>query len=327
MLLRAEIDHVSKGPRVLDSLPFDATCRPDVVGMSYKKLYEQIRLGLGQGHGRYYQPWLQIRRKNPSPCSNQVVAWLPPLQRVAHFFSRGEYHTALLLLWLAVLDLREQYPIWPIAHPHPLTGAEGASQLKLAWSRGLLQIAQKAGIDHGYEIGSRRPYIATMDLVATVKSKNELKLFAFSSKPINDADQEVKWRTLERLELERRYTDEIRALYLVSSSSLVPTLMAGNLEWWLDCSTLHFQPSMLLLANRFSDCVNKRTDLSLSESIHYAAKTIGIPLDTAWLLFRHCAWTQKIDIDPSWPVIATYPIRAGGRELRASVRRQLFEEA
>ena len=64
--------------------------KPRVKGMTYAKLYRSIRAGFGGGHGIEYEPWLRLRRKNPSPESNQVVAWLPILNRVAHFFSRGE---------------------------------------------------------------------------------------------------------------------------------------------------------------------------------------------------------------------------------------------
>jgi hypothetical protein len=75
--------------------------------MTHKKMCELIQQGRGMGHGRSYLPWLMLRRKNPSPNSNQAVSWVPPLERTAHYFSRGEYHTALLLLWLGVKDLRE----------------------------------------------------------------------------------------------------------------------------------------------------------------------------------------------------------------------------
>jgi hypothetical protein len=64
-------------------------------GMPQKKLRERIPLGHGLGDGRDYLPWLTLRKKNSSPDSNQVCSWMPPLRRFAHYFSRGEYHTAL----------------------------------------------------------------------------------------------------------------------------------------------------------------------------------------------------------------------------------------
>lgn len=326
MQIRADA-HLSAGMRDTDVLPTEPSPKQRrTKGMTYKKLYEHIRVGYGIGHGISYKPWLTLRRKNPSPHSNQVVSWMPPLQRSAHYFSRGEYHTALLLLWLGVQDLREQFPLWPIPHPHPLSGAPGTEALQLAWSRGLLEIAAAAKIDHGYEIGSRQPYIASLDLVATVHLPSQIRLVTFSSKPIIEADEEVKWRTLERLELERRYTAEIEALYFVSSSALIPLLTAGQLEWWLDCSTLHCAPHLLLESEKFADQINERLDLPINESVVRAAQLISVSIENGWLLFRHCAWTQKIDIDPSIRILTSHPLRAGGRALRDAMRRRLFGE-
>ena len=310
-----------------DTLVLEPIPKPRSRSMTYAKLYRSIRAGFGTGHGIEYVPWLRLRRKNSSPESNQVVARLPILNRVAHFFSRGEYHTALLLLWLGVADLREQYPIWPIAHPHPLIGATGADGWSLGFSRGLLSIAQEAGINHGYEIGRRLLYIATLDLLVTVKIRNAITLAIFSSKPIDDPDAEVRWRTLERLELERRYAKEISASYHVSSSSLVPILLAGQLEWWLDCASLALTPSLIQFAEPFAAQVMCRSNDSIVEAVSAAAKRLKIDLDNAWLLFRHCAWTQTIDIDPSQKILTSYPIRLGGHKLRRNLQKSLFGES
>lgn len=294
--------------------------------MSYKKLYRQIALGYGQGHGAYYQPWLRIRRKNTSPKSNQVVAWLPPLRREAHFFSRGEYHTALLLLWLQVQDLREQYPIWPVPHPHPLSGAPNVNDTQLPWSKGLLAIAKAAGIDHGVEVGTRQPYVATMDLVATAEVNGKIRLFTFSSKPIVDPSEEIKWRTLERLELERRYVQEIGGKHVITTSALIPIRVAGHLEWWLDGVCHGGQDALQAKADHFAAHVEMCAEhLSMAEAVRGAAQEVSIDLDSAWLLFRHCGWTQKIDIDPTQPLLTSYPIQRGGRALRSVIRRRLFD--
>jgi len=265
------------GSHAEERLPTDSLSkRRCPKGMTYKKLFEHIRLGYGTGHGDLYKPWLTLRRKNPSPKSNQVVSFMPPLKRTAHYFSRGEYHTALLLLWLGVQDLREQYPIWPIPHPHPLDGAPCTSSVRLNWSRGLLAIANEAKIEHGREVGSRQPYVASLDLVATVPLQDGPALSVFSSKPIRESDDEVKWRTLERLELERRYALEIGAGYFVSSSALIPLQFAGQLEWWLDCSTLHCVPELLASAQRFSDSISAHPELALSEAVALAAESASI---------------------------------------------------
>lgn len=294
-------------------------------GMTKKKLLERIQLGHGLGDGSKYLPWLTLRKKNSSPNSNQVCSWMPPLRRSAHYFSRGEYHTALVLLWLGVQDLREQFPIWPIPHPHPLE-TSNSTHANRPWARGLLTISKEANIKHGSEFGTRLPYIASLDLLATVQLRTHRMLAVFSSKPISEPTMEVKWRTLERLELERRYTAEIDGRYFVSSSALVPQLTAGQLEWWLDASTLACAPELLAYAERFAIQLNDRLDLSIRENVARAAHTLSIPLESAWFLFRHCAWTQAIDIDPSIRVLTSYPVRAGGRAMRDALRRRLFGE-
>jgi hypothetical protein len=265
-----------------------------------------------------------LRRKNPSPHSNQVVSFMPPLQRTAHYFSRGEYHTALLLLWLGVKDLREQFPLWPVPHPHPLEGMPGMPPVATRWSRGLLEIARDAGIEHGFEFGTRLPYIATIDLLATVPLQGRVALATFSSKPIKEPNDDVKRRTLERLELERRYSTDIAARYFVSSSALIPLLTAGQLEWWLDASTLHCAPHLLPHQERFAEHFNRYLEHPINEAVRAVANLMSIALGDAWLLFRHCGWTQAIDIDPSLPVLTSRPPQPGGRALRDTLRRSLF---
>lgn len=294
--------------------------------MKLKKLFEQIRMGFGQGHGCDYQPWLKVRRKNSSSKSNQVVAWMSPLGRSAHYFSKGEYKTALLLLWLGVNDLREQYPLWPISHPHPLTGALSHSSMELPWMRGLMDIASEAGIDHGVEVGTDIPYVATIDFLVTLHTAAGLKLVGISCKPFSDSSTQVKARTMERLELERRYFKEAGVRYLVSSSSLVPNLMAGQLEWWMGCSVLHNNTELYQHSNQFAAFLEEHEDVSIAEAIIEASKCFEIALEAAWQLFRYCAWHQLIDIDPTERVVTSHPIHQGGRALRATLRESIFGE-
>jgi hypothetical protein len=165
------------------TLPTEPMPKPRQKGMTYEKLRERILIGHGMGHGSGYLPWLTLRRKNPSPISNQVPSWMPPLGRAAHYFSRGEYHTALLLLWLGVKDLREQFPLWPLPHPHPLDGVQETADVVRPWAPGLLDIAREANIDHGHEIGTHLPYVASLDLVAgslsalSIRSRSMYSIF------------------------------------------------------------------------------------------------------------------------------------------------------
>lgn len=306
--------------------PIETEQQPRRKTMTIKKLIEQIRLGFGQGHGRTYQPWLKIRRKNSTSKSNQVVAWMQTLGRVAHYFSRGEYRIALLLLWLGIEELREQYPLWPIAHPHPLQGAEGAESTKHQWVRGLMDIASEAGIDHGVEVGTNIPYIATIDLLATLRTHTGPKLIGISCKPYSSSDAVIRPRSLERLELERRYFEEIEARYLVVNSALVSNSMAGQLELWMESSVLNESPNLHLHSSRFAAFIEEHPQLSIADAVVKAAQVVGIDEADAWQLFRYCAWYQLIDVDPTKPLLTSHPIPRGGRALRAKLRAAIFGE-
>jgi hypothetical protein len=307
-------------PLSLEPLP-----RPRRVAvMTYEKLYKRIEQGMGIGHGSNYTPWLTIRRKNTSPSSGQVVSWMPPLKRDAHYFSVGEFHTALVLLWIGVQDLREQYPIWPVSHPHPLVGAADSETNSYPWAPGLATIADEANIRHGTEVGSDVLYVASIDLLATVPFEDGPRLATFSSKPFNSPEADVRWRTAERLELERRYSAAVNARYFISSSALVPPSVAANLEWWFDFSTLDLCPHLLPHVDEFAKILNESSDLGLNEVVPLAAQVCNIALQEGWLLFRHCAWHQFIDINPSITIRTSHPPPSGGRQLRQKWKDFLF---
>lgn len=289
----------------------------------FKQICERILDGAGSGHCSAFQPWLQLRRKNASKESNQVRGWIVPLGRTATYMSRGEYRTALLLLWLKIADLREQYPIWPTAHPHPLEGAELAPS-NLKPSRGLLAIASESGINHEKEIGTKIPYIATIDFAATVVIDGIARLFLFALKPIAHRDQAVEWKTAGRLELERRYSEEIEATYKVIYSGIVSDELAANLDKWAVHSDLSEHPHLRASIQRFNDAMNVNHGLSIRESIAKAADDCGLEPSDAWVLHNYCAWHQIIDIDPRKELLHSYPAPQGGRAFRQKLREQFF---
>lgn len=289
----------------------------------FEKICERILAGDGSGHGSSYRAWLQLHRKNSSKVSNQVQGWVVPLGRIATYMSRGEYRTAMLLLWLGVADLREQYPIWPTTHPHPLEGAEFAPP-NLGGVRGLLEIADEAGIQHGEEVGTNIPYIATIDLAATVIIDDTARLFLFALKPFATEDHTVPWRTAERLELERRYSKEIAAPYDLIYSGIVPDTLAANLDQWIVHSDLNEHQHLLPSVRPFIDEMNAYRNLSVRNSVSHAAEVCRINIGDAWVLYSHCAWHQHIDVDPRVEPLHSYPAPAGGQQFRQQLREKFF---
>jgi hypothetical protein len=214
--------------------------------------------------------------------------------------------------------------MWPVPHPHPLQPYLSEVEHRFDWAPGLLEIARQAGIEHGVEVGTSIPYIATLDQLVTARPSGKLGLFCFSSKPISSPNQDVSWRVKERLELERRYSDAVAERYIVISSSLLPTRMVGQLEWAIDCSTLDFQPELRSHSQKFADLVSAAPSLPVATAVHDAARRVGLSTQEGWLLFRHCAWHQYIDVDIFSPLLTSLPVRSGGRARRSALRVELF---
>jgi hypothetical protein len=249
---------------------------------------------------------------------------MPVRGRTGHYFARGEYTIALLLDWLGVQDVREQLPLWPTPHEHPLKGAPGTQGLQLPWVRGLAQIAAEAGIRHGVEPGTSVPHIATLDLMVTDEGPSGLRLCGFACKP-EPKGEELPWRVREHLELQRLYCRELSSTFLLVASTLVPLVFAGQLESW-SCA---FAIPTVLAERRedFAGLVAEAKDASLTEAVNNAAYRLSLTSPDSALLYRHCAWHQLIDIDPAQPILPSRPIPLGGRARRAELRRNLLGSA
>jgi hypothetical protein len=297
--------------------------------MNWNKLFSLIALGYGQGHGDDYRPFLLITRKNSSPHSNQSAGRpLPGYARQFHFQSRDERNVALVLVWLGAKDIREQFPLWPVAHDHPLSGAPGAENLLLEEAPGLLDLAREAGIDHGEFVGSDVPYIATMDLMVTVHSNGVPRLVAVSCKPrqrVLAADSAS--RMLERLELERLYCKELSIPHHIGDAAAFSRKLIANLQWLAPdktvASSLLDGPNLAL----FCDVLQRKIHQDpIDQVIQHAASKVKWSNEKANSAFRFLAWHQEIDIDLSLPIMMTQPAKPGGQALRSALQKKLFGE-
>lgn len=299
--------------------------------MSWSLLKQYIMDGRGQGWGMSYLPWLWIRRRNPSPVSNQVAgAMLPGLNRECCFLARVEWLIALLCFWLGALDVREQFPLWPWEHPHPLEDILFGQNNVLPASVGLLAIAKEAGIDHGRFVGSNVPYCATTDLVVTVQGQDGLRLAAIpvkAAKPLLEA--EPADRAIERLELERRYHGALDNHFGgVATEELISKVLGGQLVWFSSAArlppTLDDPLRTIEFALAFEDAAPCGT---IESAVNSVSARMGLDLSDGNLLFRHCVWTRLIDVDLSYDVEMTYPPRRGSARLVSLLRHKLFGEA
>lgn len=297
--------------------------------VTYQRLRALISAGVGTGHGESYQPFLQIKRWNPSPVSTQVMSALPPYERVAHFFSLSEWNIALLASWAGCL-VREQFPLWPWPHHHPEYRLE-RKHAPLPWSIGMEALCRRAGIRHGVFPGTTIPYIWTIDLALTLPwAEDPTKQCAFVSiKPLESERftyVDPLDRGAEKLEMEHRYAKEMGIAYFAGDSSFFPDTLWANLDWLRTAAAPPTKPSWRSalegFIKRYSDEFTKWSVIELTERL---AKDYVVSREAADYLIQHCLWHQIIDCDLSRHINTSSPARPGGRRLRAQFRASLME--
>lgn len=294
--------------------------------MSWTKLEERLSLGDGQGHFENYRSFLQVTRNNISSQGNQAVGPLPNCGRRFNFLSRVERHVALACVWLGALDVREQFPLWPWPHPHPLNDwPHGNVRENLV--PGLIEIARGADIDHGHWVGSRVPYVGTLDLMVTVGTLEAPRLAGIACKPKALLRLGLKsQRRLARLELERRYCQSVGATHVIVDRDDVPLTLAANLEVLAPDAGLLERTRAHASYERLRDPLIAH--LTAGEPIRaavLAAVAHASCMDSdGWDAFRMVAWTQAVDIDLSRPIHHTEPVMPGGRALRRAMQRKFF---
>ena len=283
-----------------------------------KQVIRLIRAGYGQGRGDHYKPWIRIRRNFSSPVSHQVFESVAIHTRNHHFLSSLEYHTALLLAYLGCIELRECLPLWPVAHSHPCVCTRDSTQIP-----GLLEIASQAGIEHGFFVGTRVPYVASMDMLAHIRFGKSDKLIGISCKPAQITAESARAR--ERIELDRRYCIVIDAHHVHEDGLHMNPMLLSQLDWMrpLTSEVRQHQGSSQLqdFCSRFNELA---TQYPIRDAINLTAASIGCGTANVFLLWRLGIWLHQIDIDLSQKILMSKPRCPGAdKVLRALATRYL----
>jgi hypothetical protein len=279
---------------------------------SGRQLLAWIKSGRGQGHGSNYQSWLRITRRGQPSGGNLSKPYLPVLGRSANFLSGNEANLATWLLWLGVSDLREQFPLWPHAHVHPVYGHPLANHHALPWSRGTLEIARNLGIRHGTFVGTRIPYVATTDFMLTIIDRGAARLIAVAAKPagIVNGTVKVSLRAKERLLLEKEYSRELGIPWQVMSDEKISPALRENLEFSLKASKLPDAISGTLLRDFCGQLVDRLRHGETIEAARSKAKqACSLAATTADGLFYYGLWTRAIPIDLREKLVMSRPAK------------------
>jgi len=232
------------------------------------KYNRYIREGRGQGEGLCYSPWVQVQDFASHGTISRIAG--SKTGRVHHFMSSMEKSYFYLLEWSDdVLDIREQYPLL---------------DMELA-----LDLAGKAGIRYPRDPVSGFPYVLTCDFMITAKQGLKARTIKQSSELNNP-------RTLEKLELERRYWKSAGVDWRVVTEREIPVKKAKNIEWLHTARCFPDEVKNLVNGN-FLYHLEALCGRSSSTPFNTGAcmdQVYGLPSGTALQAIRYLLWTKQL---------------------------------
>jgi hypothetical protein len=296
--------------------------------VTWEKIKEKIKAGQGQGHFENYTPWIRVTRhwRNAKSVSGHLAA--PELNRHHHNLSANEHIAIQFFKWLGAVDVREQFPIWPFEHDHPIVGLPGVANL--AKCRGLTEIAKEAGIKHGKNVGSSSDYVATIDMLTTWHTQNSFKLIAIDCKPydLNRIDT-ASMRDRERLELARRYCKENNIHWCLFNSQTLPKNFVKNLDAL--CPTLKRQEIIdLKNSQHYSSLVTLLNSEGTRSKPFFLIKQFAsenrLEEQQVFVMFKYGVWTQDIDHNFENYFDTWNHLIPGGKKLKEQMRARFLGE-
>ena len=294
--------------------------------MTLERLRTWILEGRGVGLLDAYQPWIPITKRNTSSLSAQTPVHMPGLTRLCHYLSLAERNLAQLLFWIGVTDLREQFPLWPWAHPQPLDEIDGASARPP--HPGMRVIAKNAGIGLPNYPGLNIPKVLTLDLLATLPHGWPVSLAGFSCKPEDiylEADPSD--RIPGRLELDRRYCVAADIPHQMVHPEQIPSLLSANLDWLkpvdpvIDIVRLTASREYCVFVERLAERVHCMPAITAAKE-----SARGFRWDEAMTTYalRTAIWRLDVDGNPAQPIEFTDPLPRGGRRERDHYRKKFL---
>ncbi|MMC31856.1 heteromeric transposase endonuclease subunit TnsA [Shigella sonnei] len=211
------------------------------------QIARRIKEGRGQGHGKDYIPWLTVQEVPSSGRSHRIYSH--KTGRVHHLLSDLELAVFLSLEWeSSVLDIREQFPLLP-------------SDTR--------KIAIDSGIKHPVIRGVDQ--VMSTDFLVDCKD-GPFEQFAIQVKPAAALQDE---RTLEKLELERRYWQQKQIPWFIFTDKEINPVVKENIEWLYSVKTEEVSAELLAQLSPLAHILQEKGD----ENIINVCKQVDIAYD------------------------------------------------
>lgn len=240
-----------------------------------------IKQGFGQGEGSSYKPWIRVQDVPSKGRARKATG--AKTDRIYHFLSDLEYHYFHLLEFSsAVVDIREQYPLFATARAR--------------------DIAANMGIQYPVYVGTQLPFVLTSDFVITLRGRDGKKHIAVRTCKYESELDDLNngQRTIEKLELEKAlWADQGVDDWKVVTDQLMGPILKDNLEWLHKAALVEEVRIDAQQRDQFIQIVTSAADgvRPLGSITRYAAAAIGLPSRSATLLFKQLVWKKFILID------------------------------
>lgn len=257
--------------------------------------------GLGLGDTSSYKPWIDVRCFS----SKGRMSRRPGVTtaRMHHLFSDNEDHFFLMADYAAaVLDIREQFPLFP----------EDATR----------EIARSIGVSHPRYPYSTTPAVMTTDFLLTVVDKfGSRSLAAWSIKSADELRGRQRKTVLAKLEIERRYWLQRGVPWHLFTNEEFDQTVIDNLDWLSyfmvesEVSPTDFVTQLPRFLSAFEDASLQSLPLKAQLKACTAVLGPAVHLDLITDMFRFCVWHHLIDIDLRVPIgLQRIPVVLGVRK-------------
>lgn len=176
-------------------------------GITQSQLPKLLAKGYGQGEGENYKPMIHIQDFPSKGWRNRERGWKSGRQH--DYFSSHELKYHYHLDWSNIIhDFKEQFPLLPIGTT--------------------IEIANQLGIHHPTDRKTKEPIVMTTDFLIKIKRPIGFIEQVRTIKPVKELK---KNRTLEKLEIERRFW-QIRGInWAIVTENEIDDALANNVKW------------------------------------------------------------------------------------------------
>ena len=233
-----------------------------------------------------YEPLIKVWN-SPKGNRRHLLKGYKAAPRQHHFLSDGEKRAGIYYESLpSVIDYFEQYPLLDLERA--------------------IRIAAEMNIRYPTNYNDGEAYVLSTDLLCREydSDTHDIVFVARSYKPLDSLDFQSKHpvslnRTFEKLELERRYYEELGIRFELVTDANISKTCAYNLKYFRNAAWLKHE--YIAHQERFiRELMNTwfaKPDVPFNQLLPALIPKLGLSYSDLEMLFDYCAWSHAIPVD------------------------------